>query len=179
MSRLNTTAIGAKAMLIVSKPFYITVLLFILHSQSVLAASTGGAALDFTLPSNGANNLRLQEQAGNVILINFWASWCAPCREEMPYLNAIHDEYADLGLIVWGINVDEKQKDANKAIKRLKVSFPVLFDSANKVAELYKVDAMPTTLIIDRDGNIRHLHRGYQKGYEIKYEKQVSELLSE
>lgn len=163
----------------VFKAYVITALFFLLHSQAALASSTGGAALDFTLPSNDSNNLRLQEQTGNVMLINFWASWCAPCREEMPYLNAIHNEYADLGVIVWGINVDEKQKDADKAIKRLKVKFPVLFDSANKVAELYKVDAMPTTLIIDRDGNIRYLHRGYQKGYELDYEKQIGELLSE
>lgn len=161
------------------KALSISTCLFVGCSQYVAAGSTGGAALDFTLPSNDASNLRLEEQAGNVMLINFWASWCAPCREEMPYLNNIHDEYADLGLVVWGVNVDEKQKDADKAIQRLKVKFPVLFDNENKVAELYKIDAMPTTLIVDRDGNIRYLHRGYKKGYELEYKKQVSELLSE
>ena len=160
-----------------------------LRSVSVLAVTAlalnswagkdSGKAPDFTLPSNTAENLKLEEQTGNVVLINFWASWCGPCREEMPHLNAIHSEYSDLGLTVWGVNVDSKKKDADKAIKRLAVQFPVLFDGKNEIAELYDVDAMPTTVIVDRDGNIRHLHRGYQKGYELDYQEQVSALLSE
>lgn len=150
-----------------------------LHSPKIFAGIDSGKAPDFTLPSNIEQNLKLEEQVGNVVLINFWASWCGPCRAEMPYLNALHQDYQDLGLTVWGVNVDSKQKDANKAIKRLSVAFPVLFDSNNEIAELYKVDAMPTTLIVDRDGNVRHLHRGYKKGYEIDYQQQVSALLAE
>ena len=159
--------------------FSIMAALLFLSASYSQAGITEGKAPDFTLPSNLEQNLRLDEQAGNVVLINFWASWCAPCREEMPYLNALHEEYAELGLTVWGVNVDQKQKDADKAIRRLSVQFPVLFDSENKIAELYNVDAMPTTVIVDRDGNIRYLHRGYQKGYEVEYEKQVGELISE
>lgn len=158
---------------------YLAAITLSLYSLIGFAGIDNGKAPDFTLPSNTDHNLKLEEQTGNVVLINFWASWCGPCREEMPYLNALHDEYADLGLTVWGVNVDARKKDADKAIKRLSVQFPVLFDGKNEIAELYKVDAMPTTVIVDRDGNIRHLHRGYQKGYEIDYQEQVNALLSE
>ncbi len=142
-------------------------------------AEDAGLAPDFTLPSNIGDNVRLAEQRGNVVLLNFWASWCAPCRQEMPHLNAISDEYSPLGFSMLGVNVDEDKADAERAIKALKVSFPVLFDSENLVAELFKVDAMPTTIIIDRDGNLRYLHRGYKPGYEKEYADQVARLIRE
>lgn len=141
------------------------------------AGIDSGPAPDFTLASNVGENLRLAEQHGDVVMLNFWASWCAPCREEMPHLNALNDEYKDLGFTLFGVNVDENSKDAKRAIDKLKVAFPVLFDSDNSVAELFKVDAMPTTIIIDRDGQIKHLHRGYKKGYEDDYREQVGKLV--
>lgn len=143
------------------------------------AGIDSGPAPDFTLKSNVGENLRLAEQRGDVVMLNFWASWCAPCREEMPHLNAINAEYKDMGFKLLGVNVDEKQRDADRAIDRLKVEFPVLFDTENNVAELFKVDAMPTTILIDRDGEIRYLHRGYKKGYEIEYAEQVGALVLE
>ena len=142
-------------------------------------AQSGNLAPDFTLPSNVGDNVRLAEQRGNVVLLNFWASWCAPCRQEMPHLNAISEQFSPLGFSMLGVNVDENKGDAERAIKALKVSFPVLFDSENLVAELFKVDAMPTTVIIDRDGNLRYLHRGYKPGYEQEYADQVAALIRE
>jgi len=147
-----------------------------------LAAQAGldsGEAPDFTLKSNDGSNIRLAEQRGEVVMINFWASWCAPCRQEMPYLKSINEEFAPLGFKLLGVNVDEDLTEARRAIDRLQIDFPVLFDSNNNVVELFKVDAMPTTVIIDRDGNIRHLHRGYKPGYEVEYQEQVSALVKE
>lgn len=136
-------------------------------------------APDFTLKSNSGSNIRLAEQRGNVVMLNFWASWCAPCRQEMPHLNALSQQYSALGFNLLGINVDEDPQAANRAINNLKVAFPVLFDSDSRIAELFSVDAMPTTIIIDKDGNIRHWHRGYQAGYENSYAKQVANLIRE
>ncbi len=136
-------------------------------------------APDFTLKSNSGSNIRLAEQRGNVVMLNFWASWCAPCRQEMPHLNALSQQYSALGFNLMGINVDEDPQAANRAINNLKVAFPVLFDSDSRIAELFSVDAMPTTIIIDKDGNIRHWHRGYQAGYENSYAKQVANLIRE
>ena len=97
----------------------------------------------------------------------------------MPHLNALSQQYSALGFNLMGINVDEDPQAANRAINNLKVAFPVLFDSDSRIAELFSVDAMPTTIIIDKDGNIRHWHRGYQAGYEDSYAEQVAQLIRE
>jgi len=143
------------------------------------AAVDQSLAPDFTLKSNSGENLRLNEYRGQVVMLNFWASWCAPCRQEMPHLAKLHTAYAPMGFQLLGINVDENIEDAKKALDKLNVPFPVLFDQENSTAELYNVDAMPTTIIIDKDGNIRHLHRGYKPGYENDYQEQVGALIKE
>ncbi len=153
--------------------------IFTVGLSAAYAANPGQPAPDFTLKSNSGENLRLAEQRGDVVVLNFWASWCGPCRQEMPHLNALQDRYASLGLKLYGVNVDENSDDANRAIKDLKVAFPVLFDNNNTVAELFNVDAMPTTVIIDRDGNMRHLHRGYKSGFEKFYDQQIASLIRE
>ncbi|SFD47796.1 TlpA family protein disulfide reductase [Pseudoalteromonas denitrificans] len=137
------------------------------------------AAADFTLKSQSGENLRLQEMRGEVVLINFWASWCGPCRQEMPYLEKIQQKYHDLGFTVLGINVEEDSTAAKALLKELSVSFPILFDDKNTVSEMYKVDAMPMTVLVDRDGYQRYLHRGYQSGDEVKYQKIIKALLRE
>ena len=154
-------------------------LLVLLFSVNATAAAQKGPAPDFTLASKEHGNVRLQEQIGNVVLINFWASWCGPCREELPYLEALQQEYADLGFTILAINVDEDPAKANVLLNDIPVSFPVLFDSKDKVSKLYQVKAMPTTVLVDRDGNQRLLHNGYKSGDEVKYKQAVKALLRE
>lgn len=151
----------------------------LLTSMSSLAANAKGPAPDFTLASKDGGNVRLQEQLGNVVLINFWASWCGPCREELPYLEALQQEYADLGFTILAVNVDEDPSKADILLNDIPVSFPVLFDVNDEVSKLYKVQAMPTTVIVDRDGNQRLLHHGYKSGDEVKYKQAVKALLRE
>jgi len=143
------------------------------------AASVPGPAPDFTLKSLDGKNLKLSEMAGNVVLINFWASWCGPCREEMPLLNALHNKYQPLGFTVLGINVEEQADSARGFLKDFPVDFPVLLDQKNRISKLYDVVAMPTTVVVDRDGNMRFLHKGYKRGDEEKYRKMVKELVRE
>ncbi|MEP4888468.1 MAG: TlpA disulfide reductase family protein [Aliiglaciecola sp.] len=168
-----------------SKPLSNFVLLFIaVMSLTLLTAFTAGAAElqsapDFTLKSNSGENLRLEEQQGNVVIVNFWASWCAPCREELPHFDAMQKEYEDLGFTVLAVNVDEYPEKANNLLNDIPVSFPVLFDNLDKVSKLYDVRAMPTTVIIDRDGNKRLTHYGYKSGDEAKYKEVVKALLRE
>lgn len=154
-------------------------LALLLAAGITAAGMNAGQAPDFTLKSNSGDNLRLEEHRGEVVMLNFWASWCAPCRQEMPHLRALNDEYAPLGFTLLGVNVDEDLDAAKRAIAELNVDFPVVFDDQSKVAELFDVDAMPTTIIIDRDGNVRHLHRGYKPGYEKAYGEQVANLIRE
>ncbi len=143
------------------------------------SASISGPAPNFTLKSLSGENIKLSELTGNVVLINFWASWCGPCRQEMPFLNAIHNKYEALGFTVLGVNVEEEVANARSFIAERPVDFPILFDSNNKVSELYKVIAMPTTVVIDRNGKLRFLHQGYQSGDEVEYRKMVKILVRE
>jgi len=137
------------------------------------------AAEDFTLPGNSGENVRLSEHVGEVVMINFWASWCAPCREEMPLLDDLHEKYRDLGFTILGVNLDEKRQDAEKILKKIPVGFPVLFDPKSEISRLYSVKAMPTTILIDRDGNVRALHKGYMPGFVDQYENEVKALIKE
>lgn len=143
------------------------------------AKEVSGQAPDFTLKSRSGENVRLAEQRGQVVMINFWASWCGPCREEMPHLEAIYQEYMDYGFILLGVNVDEKSELAERFLAQVPVSFPVLFDPSSSVSQLYKIDAMPTTMLIDRDGNQRYLHRAYRPGFEDIYREQIKALVLE
>lgn len=143
------------------------------------AAELNSPAPDFTLKSLDGKNLKLSEMAGNVVLINFWASWCGPCREEMPLLNALHKKYEPLGFTVFGVNVEEDVKAAKGFLKNFPVDFPVLLDNTNQVSKQYKVIAMPTTVVVDRDGNMRYLHQGYKSGDEVKYRQMVKTLVRE
>jgi len=143
------------------------------------AAAVAGPAPDFTLKSLGGKNLKLSEMAGNVVLINFWASWCGPCREEMPLLNALHNKYQPLGFTVLGVNVEEQSDMARGFLKDFPVDFPILLDNKNQVSKLYQVVAMPTTVVVDRDGKMRFLHKGYKSGDEKKYRDMVKQLIRE
>lgn len=143
------------------------------------ALSHAESAPDFTLKSDGGENLRLEEQRGKVVMINFWASWCAPCRQEMPILDELHDRYEKAGFTLWGVNVEQDPSAAQKFLDEVAVSFPILYDPTSKVSKTYQVSAMPTTVMVDRDGQVRYVNRGYKKGDEEKYRKQIKELIRE
>ena len=148
-------------------------------SGGAQSATISGPAPNFTLKGLDGKNLKLSELAGDVVLINFWASWCGPCRTEMPLLNAMHKKYKALGFTVLGVNVEEQSKNARSYIAERPVNFPILLDSSNRVSRLYKVVAMPTTVVVDRDGNMRFLHQGYKAGDEVAYHKMVKKLVRE
>ncbi len=154
-------------------------LLLICCVSTAGAAAVPGPAPDFTLRSMSGKNLKLSELAGNVVLINFWASWCGPCREEMPLLNALHNKYQPLGFTVIGVNVEEQSEMARGFLKDFPVDFPILLDNKNRVSQLYEVVAMPTTVVVDRDGKMRFLHKGYKSGDEKKYRDKVKKLIRE
>jgi len=151
----------------------------------VLLASQAGAvglkeeAPDFTLKSLEGGNLRLEEYRGQVVLINFWASWCGPCRQEMPLLDRLHHRYEDTGFAVLGINVEGEVGPAQEIVDRTNVTFPILIDDGQKVSEMYNLEAMPSTVVVDRDGVVRYIHRGYVPGDEAKYVEVVKQLIRE
>jgi len=155
-----------------------TLLLWTAVSSAAMPA-IGSTAPDFTLRSSAGKNLKLSELRGQVVMINFWATWCGPCRQEMPLLNRIHEKYAKAGFKLLGVNIDDNAGNAQTMAGKLGVTFTVLLDAEKRVSRLYDVDGMPSTILIDRDGKVRYIHKGYRAGYETQYEAQVRELLKQ
>lgn len=146
---------------------------------SVYGVGVQDSAPDFTLKSLEGSNLRLEEYRGQVVLLNFWASWCGPCRQEMPLLDRLHHRYEDTGFAVLGVNVEGEVAPAQEIVDKTNVTFPILIDDGQKVSELYNLQAMPSTVVIDRDGVVRYIHLGYKPGDEAKYVEVVKKLIRE
>ncbi|MFZ1903956.1 MAG: TlpA disulfide reductase family protein [Steroidobacteraceae bacterium] len=144
-----------------------------------LADPTGQPAPQFTLGARSGHDVSLAQYKGNVVMLNFWASWCGPCRQEMPLLENIYQKYSKLGFVLLGVNVEPDSNAANDWLKATPVSFPILYDKESKVSRLYDVEGMPSTVIIDRTGRVRVLHRGYKPGDENEYLDSIRALVRE
>jgi len=113
------------------------------------------AAPDFTLQTLSGGSFRLADLRGRIVLLNFWATWCIPCRTEMPALETLYQRYRERGLEVAGVNMDMLSTAGVEAfLKEVKVTFPIAFDPSWSVARTYGVVALPTTYLIDRKGNV-------------------------
>mgnify|MGYP002682630353 CR=1 FL=1 len=151
----------------------------LLMSLPVAAGEATGPAADFSLPSRNGQPVSLTSLRGQVVLINFWATWCGPCRKEMPLLEQIQKKYSPLGFTMLGVNVEADTTQMEAFLGDVPVTFPVLLDPANRVSKLYDVAAMPSTVIVDRKGNIRFIHQGYQAGDESVYQDVIRQLIRE
>jgi peroxiredoxin len=145
---------------------------------SVVGASAS-IAPSFSLPSRSGDIVALDKLKGQVVMINFWASWCGPCQQEMPLLDKMYKRYSPLGFTLLGVNVDEQRTGAETVLAKVPVTFPVLFDQENKVSKLFAVQAMPSSVFIDRKGTVRYVHHGYKPGDESEYLNQIRALLKE
>ena len=143
------------------------------------AVSTSAPAPDFKLNSKAGQPVDLAQYKGQVVMLNFWASWCGPCRQEMPLLESIYKKYSKLGFTMIGVNVEPDSNEANKWLQATPVSFPILYDTESKVSKLYDVAGMPSTVIIDRQGRVRVIHKGYKPGDENEYMDNIRNLIRE
>jgi len=151
----------------------------LLAALPAFAVSSSTPAPDFTLARRGGGSVSLSELRGQVVMINFWATWCGPCRQEMPLLDDIYRKYRKMGFTLLGVNVEPDAKAAEEWLKQTPVSFPILYDPDSKVSKLYKVAGMPSTVFIDRKGNVRVLHKGYKPGDENEYLDHIRALIRE
>lgn len=156
-----------------------TLLLAALIAAPALAVAPSGPAPGFQLASMAGPTVNLEQFKGQVVMINFWASWCGPCRQEMPILEKLHAKYKPMGFTMIGVNVEPDSQLAVNWLKETPVTFPILFDTKGDVSKLYKVNSMPSTVIVDRKGNLRWLHRGYKPGDENEYLDQIRALVRE
>jgi cytochrome c biogenesis protein CcmG/thiol:disulfide interchange protein DsbE len=130
-------------------------------------------------PIAQAADLDLNAYRGKVVYVDFWASWCGPCKQSFPWMQTLKDTYDRQGLTVIAINLDMDRADADKFLDRFHPTFDVRFDPKGRLAEFYKVQAMPTSVLIDRHGVTRFTHAGFRPVDGATYEAQVQELLAE
>ncbi len=123
--------------------------------------------------------LDLGRYKGKVVLLDFWASWCAPCKESFPWMQQIQNEFADRGLVVIAVNVDHERRLAEQFLRAQRPAFPVVFDPRGELAEHFQVSGMPSSFYIDRGGKVRYAHTGFRNGERKDAEREIAALLSE
>jgi cytochrome c biogenesis protein CcmG/thiol:disulfide interchange protein DsbE len=126
-----------------------------------------------------ASPLDLANLGGRVVYLDFWASWCGPCRQSFPWMEILKSTYGAQGLEIITVNLDRDRADADKFLKQLHPTFDVRFDPKGELAELYKIQGMPSSVLIDRHGVTRFTHVGFRPVDGPLYEAQVRQLLAE
>jgi len=135
-------------------------------------------APDFALPTLSGETVRLTDLRGKVVLLNFWATWCVPCRKEMPTIEALYQRYKDRGLEVLGMNLDKgSSPDVEAFVKEVGVTFHIVLDPAWATMRAYKVRGLPTTFLIDRAGDVRVQDIGERDWMAEAIQRTVEELL--
>jgi peroxiredoxin len=142
-------------------------------------ALLGHEAPDFALHAVNGNNVRLSEHRGNVVVLSFWGSRCGQCRMQLAALDKSFKTYHSAGLQVFGVNVDDDQGGALEFARTQALSFPLLLDPKKAVARNYRIDNLPMTLLIDRSGAVRQVHRDFSSKFEPLYLQQLRLLLNE
>ena len=130
-------------------------------------------------PRLDAPGTTLQAVRGQVVYVDFWASWCVPCRQSMPVLDGLYRKHGDAGFAVVGINKDVTVADARRFLQSVKVSFPLVTDDSDLLARAFEVKAMPSGYLVDRKGIVRMVHRGFTDKTAASLEAQIVKLLAE
>jgi peroxiredoxin len=147
LSKLSTWLTVARASAKIEKPNQQT-------GPKTTGVYAGAIAPDFRLTALDGKELSLHAQRGKAVVINFWATWCGPCRSEMPALQKTAEEYAEQGMLLWGVDVGEPPDVVQSFVNELGLTFPILLDRDSKVSRQYRVFGLPTTIFVKRDGVI-------------------------
>ncbi len=137
----------------------------------------GKKAPEFSLPATNGETVALQSFRGKVVLLNFWATWCGPCREELPELARVQEKYRRRGLAIIAVTVDNELENVRGFLKKYDLKLQALWDKRKKVAGTYGVEKMPSSYLIDRNGVVRFIHRGYNADELKRIENEIDELL--
>lgn len=151
----------------------------LLCAATIFAASVcaADAAPDFKLPS-AKGMVELSKLKGKVVYVDFWASWCAPCRKSFPWMNDLHKKYKDQGLEVVAVNLDKSREPIDQFLAKTPADFTIAYDPSGGAANNYKVSGMPSSYLIDRSGQLQVSHIGFRDKDKEEIEGKIKELLA-
>lgn len=147
------------------------------HASSAGALAPGAKMPEIGLQALSGKGVDVAALSGKVVIVDFWATWCAPCRESMPELEKLYKKYAAQGLAVVGVSVDKEPGVIKPFLEKLQVTFPIVHDAAHSVADKFAPPRMPSSYVIDRKGVVRYVHGGFHPGDAAALEKELQELL--
>ena len=143
----------------------------------VSATDVGLPAPAFSLPSAKGEPVALDKLRGKIVYVDFWASWCGPCRRSFPWMNEMQQKYGSKGFVVVGVNVDKKRTDADKFLAQNPASFTIAFDEAGTTPSAYAVKGMPSSYLIDGTGKIVYVERGFLDENKAQIEQRIATLV--
>ena len=159
------------------KTVSVWVLLVLGIASNTWAVEVGAPAPEFVL-NNLQRSVKLSDFKGKTVYLDFWASWCGPCKQSFPWMNDMQVKYAAQGLQVIAVNVDKKQADASAFLAQRPVQFEVLFDASGQTPQAYAIKAMPTSVLIGADGKVIQVHSGFRDEQRQVVEEQVKAALA-
>lgn len=161
------------------KTFFI--FLFLAIPLLIFSQTVGKEAPGFSGKTLEGDSIKLSDYRGKITLVDVWASWCKPCKAEFPFLLELYDTYSVKGFTILAISIDEESENAKIFLKGLnkEIPFKVMHDPKGKVANQYKIEAIPTTYILDKNGVIRYSHLGFMESEKDKYKTEIETLINE
>ena len=148
----------------------------LLAGLSLVASAT---LLASAPPVMAGEPLDLSAYTGKVVYLDFWASWCHPCEQSFPYMEELKSRYGRDGLVILAVNVDHSRDHAEAFLQRVGSDLNIIYDADGKLAQRFKVNDMPTSLLIGRDGRVRYIHKGFHPEQADAYNDQLAGLLDE
>jgi len=154
-------------------------LLLLVLPGAATAVDRGDRAPELGARDLSGQPVRVSAMRGKVLLVDFWATWCEPCRQELPFLQRLHERYGDEGLVVVGVSVDEDLGKVRRFVRRNGIGFTVVHDREKRIADRYGLERMPTNYLVDRRGVIRHVNPTFRAEHAERIENQVKRLLAD
>ena len=155
-----------------------TVAALLVLAVRVYAADVGAPAPAFTLPDAHGASVSLDALRGRVVYVDFWASWCAPCRRSFPWMNELQRRYGDQGFAVVAINVDRRREDAQRFLQQVPAAFTVLYDGAGVAPAAWGVKGMPSSYLVDARGTVVAVEQGFRDDRKAALEERIRALVA-